>query len=48
MNMLTHKTIRNILLMLSVVLCGCEKDSGQNVFSIVTLKRDLPVRQRRN
>ena len=26
MNMLTHKTIRNILLILSVVLCGCEKD----------------------
>lgn len=42
MNMLTHKTIRNILLMLSVVLCGCEKDSGQNVFSIVTLNVTCP------
>lgn len=42
MNMLTHKTIRNILLMLSVVLCSCEKDSGQNVFSIVTLNVTCP------
>lgn len=42
MNMLTHKTIRNILLILSVVLCGCEKDSGQNVFSIVTLNVTCP------
>ena len=42
MNMLTHKTIRNILLMLSFVLCGCEKDSGQNVFSIVTLNVTCP------
>lgn len=42
MNMLTHKTIRNILLMLSVVLCGCEKDSGQNAFSIVTLNVTCP------
>lgn len=42
MNMLTHKTIRNILLTLSVVLCGCEKDTGQNVFSIVTLNVTCP------
>lgn len=42
MNMLTHKTIRSILLMLSVVLCGCEKDSGQNVFSIVILNVACP------
>lgn len=37
MNMLTHKSIRNIILLFSIFLCGCEKDSGQNVFTIVTM-----------
>ena len=44
MNMLTHKTIRNIILTLtlSILVCGCEKDSGQNVFTIVTLNVTCP------
>lgn len=43
MNMLTHKVIRNIILMLSLFLCGCEKDPGQNVFTIVTLNVTCPA-----
>ena len=42
MNMLTHKSIRNIILLFSILLCGCEKDSGQNVFTIVTLNVTCP------
>ncbi len=42
MNMLTHKSIRNIILFFSILLCGCEKDSGQNIFTIVTLNVTCP------
>ena len=42
MNMLTHKSIRNIILLFSILLCGCEKYSGQNVFTIVTLNVTCP------
>lgn len=37
-----HKTIRNILFAFSLFLCGCEKDSGQNVFTIVTINVTCP------
>lgn len=40
--MLTHKSIRNIILFFSILLCGCEKDSGQNIFTIVTLNVTCP------
>lgn len=42
MNMLTHKAIRYIFLMLPLILCGCEKDSGQNIFTIVTINVTCP------
>ena len=39
---MAHKIIRNMLLPLSVILCGCEKDSEQNVFTIVTMNVTCP------
>lgn len=42
MNMSPHKLIRNIFLTLAVLLCGCEKDPGQNVYTIVTLNVTCP------
>ena len=42
MNMLTNKTIRDIILMLSIILCGCEKNTGQNIFTIVTINVTCP------
>ena len=42
MNMPTHKILQNILLVLSILLCGCEKDSRQNVFTIVTINVTCP------
>ena len=42
MNMLIHKNIRNIFITLLILLCGCEKDSGQNIFTIVTMNVTCP------
>ncbi len=40
--MLEHKIIRDILFAFSLFLCGCEKDPGQNVFTIVTMNVTCP------
>ena len=42
MNMLTHKNILNILIAFSLFFFGCEKDSEQNVFTIVTMNVTCP------